>query len=510
MKLIAKYNYILKYRFSLRKYLSCMRNKKKFVNKLDYVKSEIVDIKYNFKEYFTQNIFTNLPITFEIFFNQYNLFRNIRSEYFNFNVLQNGKVSYPLTFQQIKVLEKNNLKVNKIFSKILLISNGFFEFVKGLFIFLIIIYQTILNIIFKKKFNENYIYVKNLSKLQILSMDKIKKNFFDWATNILKLTDYKLIHNNSSCKKNYIYNKFFIPELNSFKELIIFIFLFFKFNFYLFLDVFFLRFSQFLIYSELIKFSCSLSKNKEILSKSYFLFNTNAFFRPLYTYSLGSNVYFFEYSTNNKRVYYENDLIYDQFNLKNLTWNKYILWNEQHKKFFQKNQIINAEYLLCDHISFGTSKNFELNIDSKNSLIVFDSAPFRKSIASFRNFSVKTYDVDKIIKFHEEILKLKNNKNFYIKIKRENIDNKHSKKYNYFLKNSRYQKLDPAFDPEEVISKFDKIICHPFSSTAFIAKKLNKDVCFFDVCQIHKDFDDYHKGIKIIRNLDELQNWYDS
>ena len=216
-----------------------MRNKKKIVNKLDYVKSEIVDIKYNFKKNFTQHIFKNLPISFEIFFNQYNLFRNIRSEYFNFILLQNGKISYPLTSQQIKVLEKNKLKVNKIFSKILLISNGIFEFVKGLLIFLIIIYQTILNIIFRKKFNEKYIYVKNLSKLQILSMDKLKNNFFDWVTNILRLTDYKLIHNNSSCKKNYIYNKFFIPELNSFKELIIFICLFLKFNFYLFLDIFF-------------------------------------------------------------------------------------------------------------------------------------------------------------------------------------------------------------------------------------------------------------------------------
>ena len=202
MKLIAKYNYILKYRFSLRNYLSCMRNKKKFVNKIDYVKSEIADIKYNFNKYLTQYLFKNLPISFEIFFNQYNLFRNIHSENFNFNLLQNTKISYPLTFEQIKVLEKNNLKVNKFFSKILLISNGLFEFIKGLFIFLIIIYQTILNIIFQKKFNEKYIYVKNLSKLQILSMVKTKKNFFDWVTNFLKLTDYKLIHNNSSCKKN--------------------------------------------------------------------------------------------------------------------------------------------------------------------------------------------------------------------------------------------------------------------------------------------------------------------
>ena len=52
-----------------------------FVNKIDYVKSEIADIKYNFNKYFTQYLFKNLPISFEIFFNQ-------KDELINLNTLK--------------------------------------------------------------------------------------------------------------------------------------------------------------------------------------------------------------------------------------------------------------------------------------------------------------------------------------------------------------------------------------------------------------------------------------
>ena len=57
------------------------------------------------------------------------------------------------------------------------------------------------------------------------------------------------------------------------------------------------------------------------------------------------------------------------------------------------------------------------------------------------------------------------------------------------------------------LDKFDKIICFPFSSTAWIAKEMNKSVCFYDVAGVHMDFGNIINGVPIVRNFADLQKW---
>ena len=510
MRILINFFRKVKFKFFLKKYLIAMRNRKRINHNLGIMKSEISSINYNFKSFFIQNMFKNFPINFEIFFKQYNLFRLIRTEKLNLHLLQNKKIIYPLTNHQIKILEKNNYLINNFLSKLSLVGYGFIEIVRGLVIFLLILSKSILNLIFLKKLDKKYIYIKNLSSDQIISINKYNKNFKSWIEKKFNLSNLNLIHDNPNCKKKYIFSKFFLPELSSFTEINKFLYYFLKFNTLILIDLFLLRFSQILIYSELVKLCCSLSKKNEDLDRSYFFFNSGPFFRPLYSYALGKNVFFFKNSTNNLILYYSKKEDPITFSNKNLTWENYILWNEDQKKRIQKNQIIDARYYIFGPLSFGSSQNFSMDNISSNSILVFESAPYRRSFLSIYNHYNYNYFDNNVIKFLNDISKIDKNNKLYIKLKR-NINGLHfSKKYKKYLSKSEYNLLDYKYDPEEVINKFDRIICQPFSSTAYIAQKLNKKVCFYDVCGIHNDFDDFFKNIPIIRNFTELQKWSQS
>ena len=69
-------------------------------------------------------------------------------------------------------------------------------------------------------------------------------------------------------------------------------------------------------------------------------------FRPLNTYKLGMNVFYFEYSTNNILIYYDdefhslvknnNKLTSDLFTLNNSCWENYIISDDIQKEQIQK------------------------------------------------------------------------------------------------------------------------------------------------------------------------------
>jgi len=500
----------IKFRIILKSYLNVMRRRKIVKNNIKSIKSEISDVNYNFEKYFTNLIFKNCPVNFNIFFRQYNIFRLIHSEKLNFKILKSKKIVYPLTYEQLNILEKNNFKVSYFFSNILLLIASIIEFFRGIIIFMYILLKSLTNLITFKRYNKKYIYIKNLNQDQILISKTQNIEFKNRIEKKFKIQNYELIHNNPKCKNDLIYNKFFLPEICSFMEIIKFIGFFLNYTLYIFLDLLFLRFKQLLIFSEIVKFCCAKSKNKKDLELSYFFFNTNAFFRPLYSYELGKNVFFFEYSLNNRNIYYDVKEKLNLFTIKNLTWNNYLIWNNDHKRTLEENQIIKANYYNFGTISFGPTKNFNLKTNSSNSILIFDSVPFRNSFFSIYNNYACSYFDNKIIEFLKDINKLDKNNTLYLKIKRDYNNKIYSKKYKKFVEQSNFILLDSKYDPEEVISKFEKIICLPFSSTAIIAEKLNKKVCFYDVCGINKNFDEIFKNIPIIRSFSELQKWCQS
>ena len=104
-------------------------------------------------------------------------------------------------------------------------------------------------------------------------------------------------------------------------------------------------------------------------------------------------VFFFEYSLNNRAIYYDEKDKFSLFNLKNLTWDNYLVWNDDHKTL-EENQIIKAKYFNFGTISFGPTKNFNLKTKSSNSILIFDLVPL-EIIYSVR---IITYVIILIIK----------------------------------------------------------------------------------------------------------------
>ena len=501
----------IKFNFFLKDYLKMMRNRKKFKNNISILKFEIFDIEYNFEKYFTNRIFDNLPINFSIFFKQYNFLRLIRPEKMNFYILKTKNFYYPLTSEQIKFLKKNGYNINSFISNFLFFLFSIKELVTGLIFFIIINFNFILNFLkFKKKIN-NELFIHNLSEDQINSFNKTSNNLEKWLKDKFNLHNHSLVHNNKYCRNEFKFNSLFLPDLNRLSEILKFNFYFFKYFLFILVDLLFLRIKQISIFSEIVKHCCALSKDKDYYKDSYFFFGEQAFFRPLYTYLIGNNVFYIEYQFNINSIYLKDGLKEKLIDWKNLTWSNYVLWNKEHKNFIEKNQITKAKYYILGPISFGTLNFPETDNKFKRSILVFDVIPYRRSFIASYNIYAASFHEDKILKFLSDIYKLSDEYSLYVKPKRRQILKIFSKKYNNFLKeNTKFNILNPKYSPEDMIKRFDKIICFPFSSTARIAKEMNKKVCYYDVAGIHQDFGEIVNGITVIRNFSDLRKWSQS
>ena len=508
MKVIKYFLHKIKYNIFLKDFLKIMRNRKKSKNYISILKFEIFDIEYNFEKYLSNRIFKNLPIDFSMFFKQYNFLRLIRPEKMNFYILKTKKFYYPLTKEQIIFLKRRGYDVNSFISNLLFFFYSIKELCVGFAFFFIINLSFIFNLTkFKKKIN-NELFIHNLSQNQINSFNKTTNNLQTWIKEKFNLHNHTLVHNNKFCKKKFRYNKLFLPDLNRLSEILKFNYYFFKYFLFVLIDLLFFRIKQISIFSEIVKYCCAISKNKDYYQGSFFFFGEQAFFRPLFTYSIGKNVFYIEYQFNIKSIYLKDGLKEKRIDWKNLTWSNYVLWNNAHKKFIEKNQIIQAKYYILGRISFGTLNFSEIDSKFKRSILIFDVIPYRRSFIASYNIYAESFHEEKILKFLGDIYKLSDEYSLYIKPKRKQFLNIFSKKYNNFLKkNSKFNILNPEYSPEDVIKKFDKIICFPFSSTAWIAKEMNKKVCYYDVAGIHEDFGETVNGIKIIRNFSDLRRW---
>ena len=208
MKNIKALIFKLKFRIYLKNYLKVMRSRNKIKNNLSALKFKISEIKFNCDKYFTNKLFNNLPINLSVFFSQYVIFKILRPEKINFYFLKSNKLNYPLTLEQIKLLKKEGFIINNFISSFLFFLFAINDFLKGLFLFIFINFNSLINLMSYKK-NNKKIFIKNLSEEQINSFSKNSKNIESWLKEKFNLQDYYLVHDNLKCKNQYIYQRFF-------------------------------------------------------------------------------------------------------------------------------------------------------------------------------------------------------------------------------------------------------------------------------------------------------------
>ena len=93
-------------------------------------------------------------------------------------------------------------------------------------------------------------------------------------------------------------------------------------------------------------------RKKKFYINDYFFFSQLPFFRPLYTYCLGRNVFLLKITLVQIHLILKMEQKDLQTMWKNLTWDNYLVWNDNHKNFIKNNQIIEAKYFISGPMIF--------------------------------------------------------------------------------------------------------------------------------------------------------------
>jgi polysaccharide biosynthesis PFTS motif protein len=446
--------------------------------------------------------------------NNNNFYKNLFLSHGNFN----NKLKLPLPNIWFKELNKKGYKINYFISRIL---------------FLNFCLKSILRsqlFVLKNLFFNNFPSIKAASIFLSIDAEDLNKN----NENIIKqLIDHKIILHNEKIiinsrkiyfKQQDISNKYILshslfPKLLFFKQINFFLFNI-KTIIYFILCIIFNKLEEVLAFEELIylKYYSLISKNDKTNIK-YFFNNSNAHYKPLWTYKHEKkfeNIFMYFYSANIENIQFsqKNYLdVHPSYNL--LTWQKYIVWDEYQKNFIQHNSKRDSVFHILGSVDFFSRTDFtyKKNPDIYN-IILFDVYPMRPTLYTTHGFCEPCYTSKKVfLEFYNDIYQsLKEYKNIKIyrkgkrKIKNNFLNNSFIYNFNNKYKNSII-KIDESISCKSIIKNFDIVICMPFTSPALIAKLLNKPVIYYDPTNSIKQ-NEYH-GIKLLKNKNDLHNWLD-
>tara|TARA_B100001057_G_scaffold128456_1_gene127549 strand:- start:161 stop:1729 length:1569 start_codon:yes stop_codon:yes gene_type:complete len=487
------------------------------------IKDEISDkslTSRNINLYFLKNYKLNNEILVRQF-----LIRKLLGYTFNkillFSMGTNTKFIYPLHYNWIKVLKKNDVKINVPMCFFLWYIFILFLFLKDLFFILKYILK---NIFIKKKNTDttNSIYFIKLNKknLPLSSEDLNSKNIISWFIEKYKFSfqykkifhDYKVRDFNFK-EKEIIYSHRIYKSKNNFNDSVslykhtmkyilnLILFLFKKEWFYLvFLKEFFL----------LKEFELSKGNQQ---SKAYLFHSSDWIFRPFWTYAAEAEnieIILYFYSVN-----YEKNIKISKSSWHLTNWPKLIVWDNYQKNFFENiitNQKTSIEIINPIWFEDNTSKLFNLNLP-KNSIAIFTELPQKYSRYVTMGFPDNLYSAEKTINMIEDINDTFKNFNIFLIHKpKRNIGNLINKRYLNFIKSlkkiDKHIVVSSEINAVHIIKNCICTISQPFTSTALMSKYYKIPSIYYDTTgTLNKNHIAAH-GIKIINTKDELYNWF--
>lgn len=438
-------------------------------------------------------------------------------------------IKHPLPYEWRLVLEKNGFIANTVSNKLYWLFFVIKQFVAGI---ISIIHSFLLNIghTLTKKKNElnNYVYFDGLIELNLPHENDltVRYNLINWflSKNEYSTNVKKILHSVKNIKKVTLKNveiyylaspvlpiHSFIKILKHAKWAIISIF-------YTFFDLLRFNYTTALLlkqanFSKVINLS---EKNK--IATSYYFHNSNHLFRPLWTYEAekkGSKVYFFFYSTNCETFKKNNGYPIQENNWQLITWHRIIVWDTYQRDFIKRCLIkkqTKAEIEIVGSIWFADSYK-EVEDFPCNFIAVFDVQPMRMVRYHLLGLSFDYYNTQNSIAFIDQIYKfaVKNNLTIIYKKKR-NVGTLADKTYQNFIlklaKSNNFKIVNPDISAHSLIEKATAVISMPFTSTAIIAKELDKPSVFFDPNNLLQKDDRAAHGIEILYNSEELENWF--
>jgi len=256
------------------------------------------------------------------------------------------------------------------------------------------------------------------------------------------------------------------------------------------------------------------TQNSERLAKEYLFHVSGWIYRPLWTYEAerrGARITFYFYSTNCEGFKRTEGYPAPYYGYQAMTWPHYLVWDEYQADFVRRAVGATANISVVGPICFHCSAE-EMPAFGNRGVAVFDVTPHRESryrtlVPDFEYFVPET-----CIPFLADIQKVANDAGYMMMWKRKRkIGSIAHPRYRFFAKRlSKAENVitvDPDISPNRVIEASTAVISMPFTSTALIARELDKPSCYYDPTGLVQKDDRAAHGIEIIRGPKELAGW---
>lgn len=269
-----------------------------------------------------------------------------------------------------------------------------------------------------------------------------------------------------------------------------------------------------LLLGEAVKAAQARLCNPVRLARDYLFHNSNWIYRPLWTYEAaarGSRILFYFYSTNCESFKTPGGYPIQANSWQAMNWPRYLVWDEGQAEFVRRAVGEGAQIHVVGSIWFHSSAA-EIPSLPPRAIAVFDVQPVRTAFYRTLGLALDYYTPETATRFLGDIHDVARSCGTRVALKRKRqIGRLAHPAYRRFVESldasPDFIAIDPDTSALRVIEKSAAVISLPFTSTALIARELNKPTCYYDPTGIVQKDDRAAHGIAIISGRAELTRW---
>jgi len=429
----------------------------------------------------------------------------------------NNKLKYPIPKTWVKHISDNGVPSSFFISRIFLLLSSIKKIIYGFANFCILLSQRM------NPVNPGcpYVVFLGLRQNNLPSSKHVKSyDIISWYNeSIIKKPHIKKIWVQTKVKEDYsvptdiLLSRFIFPRLDNFKRYLQF---FCNCISALIVSIFGVLRGKWwygFLFPEAVNLHYVHALNQKSLAEGYYFSNSNWYYKPLWTYEAekkGSTVSLYYYSTNMENFLYDEHKKKESHGLKIMTWNHFIVWDQQQENYLKK-FCPYAAYIQIGYVDFSGIKFISKSKLKVQRLAVFDITPTRPTYYTMLGFAISPYYSEKLnLTFLHDIIEVFNSDNWEILWKRKrNVDKKFiSETFNQKQLNivrNKINIIDPNIAARSLVESSDAVISIPFTSTAILGKINGIPSVYYDASG--KIQQNTSHNISVLKNSYELLKW---
>jgi len=253
------------------------------------------------------------------------------------------------------------------------------------------------------------------------------------------------------------------------------------------------------------------------LARDYLFHNSTWIFRPLWTYEAekrGSRITYYFYSTNCESFKTPDGYPLQENFWQAMNWPYYLVWDEYQAEFVRRAVGQTANVSVVGPIWFhsGTS---EIPSLPQRSVAVFDVEPHRQSRYQSLGMAQEYFVPETANRFLLDIHDVLSECGATMVLKQKRAIGKLlNRSYGAVLDSlgtsDRFVPIDPGTSASRLIESCAAVISMPFTSTALLAREMERPTIYYDPLGAVQKDDRAAHGIAVVSGRDELRTWLQS